>query len=267
VRQPVPAEPKISHGLIEKIQCLNFVLVGDVRAGTFPLHTALAAVPSLAMHMHLLNVDTATRTKAYRSYFEHRGMPFDPEENSAHYFLKNRIFDRPVRGEKTIGIRITYDELRKHDLFDLLKESTNEGDFCVIHVERNPLMCYVSKKQAEKTNVYCHRTKKLKTAIPPRIWLDVEEVTDFVQEHMATRDRINQVSGDMCKINYHDLYFNFDDVLTEVLSFLELPSSRHYPTVFRLPNKTITDRVFQLNKILAELPEDVRRDIQARDLF
>jgi hypothetical protein len=87
----VSNSPKTTHGLLPKTQCLNFVLIGDVRAGTYPLHTALSAVPVIAAHAHLLHDDISTRTKAYTNYFKAHGFPFNPEENSAHYFLKNRI--------------------------------------------------------------------------------------------------------------------------------------------------------------------------------
>ena len=264
----MPSEPKINQGLIEKIQCLNFVLVGDVRAGTYPLHTALSAVPVIAAHAHLLHNDVSTRTKAYTDYFKAHGFPFNPEENSAHYFLKNRIFDRPLHRETIVGVRITYDQMLKHDLFDFLKEHTNEGDFCVIHVERNPLACFISKKQADLSKTYYQTSRHSSDKIPGKIWLDAEELTDFTRDHSRVRDKINSICHDVCRIQYQDLYFDFDTEMQKILTFLEIPETTiQHPAVYRLPNATMTERVFQLDKILAELPNDVRGDIMARDLF
>ena len=260
--------PKTTHGLLPKTQCLNFVLIGEVRAGTYPLHTALAVTSSIAAHAHLLHTDVQTRAKAYMSYFKNQGVPFNPEENSAHYFLKNRIFDRPLHNETIVGVRITYDQMLKHDLFDFLKEQTNEGDFCVIHVERNPLACFVSKKQADASLSYYQTSRSASNKIPNKIWLDGEDLTDFTRDHSRVRDKVNAICHDVCRINYQDLYFDFDSVMNTVLSFLEIPETLiHQPTVYRLPNNTMSERVFQLDKILAELPDDVRGDIMARDLF
>jgi hypothetical protein len=56
--------------------------------------------------------------------------------------------------------------------------------------------------------------------------------------------------------------------MQKILTFLEIPETTiRHPAVYRLPNTTMTERVFQLDKILAELPNDVRGDIMARDLF
>ena len=256
------------EGLIDRIQCLNFVLVGEVRAGTYPLHTALNCVPTIISHAHLLHDDIKLRTKAYTSYFGNLGSPFDTEESSAHYFLKSRIFDRPVNKETIVGVRLTYDQIRKYDLFDLFKERTNEGDFCVIHVERNPLVCFVSNKQAEQTKLYYHATKLNSSTIPDKIWLDTEELAEFVSNHIMVRNRINLLCHDVCRIQYHDIYFDFDTVMSRVLEFLETAETKSYkPTVKRLPNRTLQERVFQLDKILAELPSDLRSEIMSRDLF
>ena len=256
------------YGELPKTQCLNFVLIGEVRAGTYPLHTALAATPSIAAHAHLLHNNVQTRTKAYTSYFKSHGVPFNPDDSSAHHFLKNRIFDRPLHAETIIGVRITYDQMLKHDLFDFLKEQTNEGDFCVIHVERNPLACFVSKKQAEASLSYYQTSRGTSGKVPNKIWLDGEDLTDFTRDHSRVRDKVNAICHDVCRIQYQNLYFNFDAVMTTVLSFLEIPETPiHQPTAHRLPNNTMAERVFQLDKILAELPDDVRGDIMARDLF
>lgn len=259
---------KPEYGFAPKTQCLNFVLVGDVRAGTYPLHTALATIPTIAAHAHLLHDNAQVRTKAYSHYFKQCGLPFNSEENSAHHFLRNRIFDRPLHNETIVGVRITYDQMRKHDLFDLLKEHTNEGDFCVIHVERNPLACFVSKKQSEASSIYYKTSRTVTDKIPNKIWLDSEELTDFVREHSYVRDKINAVCHDVCRIQYQNMYFDFDSVLNTVLKFLEtVVTTSHSPAVHRLTNTTLPERVFQLDKILAELPNDVRGDIMARDLF
>lgn len=256
------------EGIIERVQCLNFVLVGEVRAGTYPLHTALDTVPTIVSHAHLLHDNLKLRNKAYTGYFGHHGSPFNPEESSAHYFLRSRIFDRPLNQETIIGVRLTYDQIRKYDLFDLFKERTNEGDFCVIHVERNPLVCFVSSKQADKSALYYQESKLRQNIVPDKMWIDSEELTEFVSSHIATRNRINLMCHDVCRIQYHDLYFDFDSVMSRVLAFLETAETKTYkPTVRRLLNRTIQERVFQLDKILAELPSDLRSEIMSRDLF
>lgn len=262
---PKKDEPE---GIIERTQCLNFVLVGEVRAGTYPLHTALDSVPTIVSHAHLLHDDVKLRNKSYTSYFKHFGAPFDPNESSAHYFLQHRIFDRPVHDETIIGVRLTYDQIRKYDLFDLFKEKTNEGDFCVIHLERNPLVCFVSNKQAEKSKLFYQTNKTSNQNIPDKVWIDVEELAEFVSNHIMIRNKINMLCHDVCRIQYHDMYFDFETVMTTILSFLETAEIKTYrPTVKRLANRTIDERAFQLDKVLAELPSDLRSEIMSRDLF
>src|SRR5262245_34441108 len=157
---------------VAQATALNFVIAGEHRSGVAVAQTALDCTPGVVCHGDLLfdehggpEEQEAVRRDAHESYF---GRPADPEAAtrapewfSARYehpnpcrYLTDQVFDHPCGGEDHVGVRLLYPQIVKYDLFDYLEGRYREGDFCLVHVLRNPLACLISLKQARQSGLW-----------------------------------------------------------------------------------------------------------------
>lgn len=247
---------------------LNFVVTGEIRSGTSVVQTALDAHSCVVCHGNLLHSDENVCRAAHESYFgPGSASPADARvdwftaDTNAYQYLTHSVFDRALRGESACGVRILYDRVRALDLFDLLDDRCREGDFCLIHVRRNPAACYVSLRQALASGVWSlPRAGRPRQTVPPSpVLLDSREMTEFVRESLATAVKIARACSDVLEVKYEDLVFDYRATMTAVLDFLEVPVvPLPLPAHRRLPNRIMSDRVVGLADLTRRLPSDVR---------
>ena len=257
--------------------CFNFMVVGQARSGTAPLSSSLCGLPHTHVHVGLFDRDPAVREHAYRSYFEPAEDDIDadappwftPGVTNPYHHLMSQVFDQPRRGECRIGARLSYGFVREYQLHDTIEELHRRGDFCVVHVKRNPVACFVSLKQAEKTGVwgrFANSTDPGTTPMSARI--DPRELTAFVREHFVDELRIKNHCPDAIVVQYRDLCLDYEHQVRRVAAYVEAPCPQvALPCVKRMRNRCVRDRIFNFDEILKEVPSDVRAAMLARDLY
>lgn len=259
---------------------LNFALVGGVRGGTGILQPVLHDWPRICCHRDLFHVnpdkpeDHQVRRDCHESYFGPR--PDEPlpeywvaELTSPARYLSEQIFDTPRRGEKAIGVRLLYSQVTSLDLYDFFEDRCAEGDFCLIHVLRNPVACFVSWKQALASKVWtCDLNDDLKDYSPRAVRADVAELTAFVREHDAAARRIERCCRDRHVVHFNDLVRNPECTLRKLAKFLELPDAipLHLRTR-RLRNMPMKHRIAALALLRQKLPKEVRDYCDAEDFI
>lgn len=133
----------------------RFVVVGAPYSGHGVVRHALTAHPDIVCHGDLLHDDPVVRFKenAY-SVFDPEliTVSFDPLYISAEQYL-NRMFSTGAKNEKVVGVRLPYDKIERYDLWHYLDAKSRSGDFCVLHVVRNPVSCFVREaKRRQETS-------------------------------------------------------------------------------------------------------------------
>lgn len=254
---------------------VNFAVVGEVRSGSAIVQGTLNAIDGAVCHANLFHVDDSVRRACHEGYFGPSHDDVKPEwfvfgDTNPFQYINHRVLDNPLNGEKVVGLRITYDVIRRFELYDLFHDRCMEGDFCLIHVVRNPVACFVSQKQAEKTGVWVRDDFDAATSyVPMAISIDPEELTRFVRDWVSTSGKINTSCDDKLVIEYRDLALDYQRVMRKVIDFVELPD----PLVpvnmpfRRLRNKSMRERIFNFNHLRAAVPSDVRSFMDAKDLF
>lgn len=255
---------------------VNFMVVGDVRSGTRVVASAAGNRPGAVCHIDLFHDDESVRRAAHEDYFgqcvgsQRPPEWFVPGEVSPHQYVGRAVLDNPLRGEQAVGLRVLYPVLRRLELYDYVEERCREGDFCVVHVRRNPVACLVSRRQAEQSGVWWRGGNDYpQTSSPVAVRLDPAEVVEFCRAHMATAGKVSAACDDTLDVAYHDLFRDFQAVMRRVFDFLELPDSEE-PAVAscrRLRNRTIHERVSNWEALCREVPQEVRTLLDAEDLF
>lgn len=247
-------------------RCLNFVLTGNVRAGTFPLHSLIASLPSVACHANLLHADERIRTHEWQTYFGHTVPLYTPQTISMSEYLDCFVFDNPRRNETKVGVRIPYSQLLDNELFSYLHGKTLEGDFCVLHIHRNPLACLISLMQAQQSGIWLARQKI--TEIPKSVYLEPELVTKFVRDSETARLKLLDSCDDILTFEYLDFFAYPDRVSRAVSAFLDLPAgSPGASLIRRLRNTVLEQRLNNFHAVLRSVPPDVRSIIESSPLF
>lgn len=253
---------------MEAVQTLNFVVVGPVRGGTSIVQSAISNRKGAVCHADLFHPEVQMRQDCHEAYF---GACPDKDKLqdwyveggvlSPYQYLASRIFDNPMAAERCIGVRIHYSMIQALQLCDTFEQKTREGDFCVIHVRRNPVACYVSLKQAELSGIWLlSRNDERRVSRPSRISVDVNDLTAFVREQLAIERRIREACDDSLFLDYADLAYRTQETLRTVFEFLELPDedTPPCPTTRRLPNRDMLERISNLDALRRTAPSEVR---------
>ena len=257
-------------------QVLNFVVTGQIRCGASVIQTSIQTHPKAVCHGDLLHTNESLRRAAHEAYFgvseserivewcAPRLTDLSPEQ-----YLTSRIFDHPRYDEQVVGTRLLYPHLQAFDMWDFCRAQCLRGDFCLIHVTRNPLACYISMKQAEQTGVYQQRIDdRTIVETPQPVNVDIGELTAFCREHAAQERKIREHCDDRLEIEYRDLIVDYNRVIATVFDYLDLPAfPKACPGVRRLKNRSIPDRLFDFHDARAKVPADVREFFDADDLF
>jgi LPS sulfotransferase NodH len=265
----------MSSAVLTQQMCFNFLVVGQVRSGSAALCSSLSGLPGTYVHVGLLDRDEAVRRDAAQSYFgsdvgdEDETLHFrDGESNPYHYILA-QVFDQPRRGESRIGLRLDYAFSGRYQIHDLIEEAYRRGDFCLVHVVRNPVACLVSLKQAEQTGTWgVSAGRRDDGEIPRPVRLDREELVSFVRNHFAEQVRIRNACPDAVVVRYRDLCLDYAQQVRRVAAYVETSCKRvAVPCVKRMRNRLIRDRVYNFDDLLREVPSDVRACMSASDLY
>ena len=248
---------------------LNFVVTGAVRSGTGVIQSTLNSLPQVVCHADLFHPDKKIRKNCYLKYFSDDDYFIYNVTNPAQ-FLSHKVFDHPKYNELKVGVRILYDAVLRLDLFDYFEERCREGDFCLIHVIRNPVASLVSHIQAQKTNKFFTEKNKdhADSKKPFPVFLNEEELIDFIKNYESALGKILNCCDDQLVIHYKDILFDFQTTIRKVMCFLELPDPL-FPVqcpIKRLPNLPIRDRIANFNILRKNLPYTYRRYLEAEDL-
>jgi hypothetical protein len=255
-------------------QTLNFVVTGEARTGVGTLATSINNRGGAVCHLDLFARDDAARRAAHEAYFgpSEDSWPtwFVADETHPWHYLNDEVFDNPRKNETAVGCHLPYDVVRRYELYELLALRCRDGDFCLVHVVRNPVAALVSARQAEKSGVASRGWQdKAPNPKPAPIRLDADELVEFCRTYEATRGKVRAACDDALEVRYADLLLNYQDTMQKVFDFLELPPRPELarPSCRRLRNGEIRERVTNLVEIRSTVPSDVRALIDADDLF
>lgn len=236
-------------------ETLNFVIVGNQCSGHELLQSSLAAHPEIVCHGDLLNKKESIRKLEHENYFGCSDkVPdwYQPHLLSAEQYLNNKIFDNGLNNEKAIGVRLDYATLVDDDIWDYLDQKCRAGDFCLIHVTRNPVACFVdyciANRLVDPIGISSHRS----------YLLNGNRLSAFVREHIANEMKVNRFFHDRATISYHELMLDFRGTLQNVFKFLGLPfSSACIPNRKRANVKDLRHHISNYSQLESELPLDV----------
>jgi hypothetical protein len=254
----------------ETPETLNFMVVGNYHSGHELLQAALSAHPNMVCHGGLLHSDAAVRQAAHEDYFGGSGrVPdwYQPYAISVEQYLTNKIFDNGLNGEKAIGVQLDYQSFIDGDLWEYVEQKCRCGDFCLLHVTRNPVACFVDQKQAE-WRARMSEEAKFRLESGRMVCPDPAELSTFVRNHLANELKINRLCRDRAVIPYHELLLDFKSSLQQSVKFLGVPFSPACITnQKRINMKHTKSYIGNWTRLQAELPLDVLGSLQSPILF
>lgn len=238
-------------------ETLNFMLVGNYHSGYGLLQASLMAHPQIVCHGEVFHSDDAVRRSEHEQYFGISNGKFSdhfvPTTLSAEQYLNNKIFDNTLHEERAVGVKVPYEALRSYDLWDYVDQKSRSGDFCVVHVRRNPVACFIARQQNLGLDA--------PFAGGP-VYIEPETLTEFCRHHVSAAGKIERYCTDRAVISYHELLLDFRAVLERLFEFLELEfSPACIPNRRRVQRRDIRHRVANLRDIRDKVPPDVREFI------
>ncbi len=258
----------------------TFVLAGEVRSGAGVVASSVTNRGKAVCHAGLFHPDAAVRRAVHEAYFGESPDPVRlptwlvepggpaPATNPWQYITQTVL--RPQHDEEAVGFYLPYAALRRYDLYDLFEQLAVEGGFSVVQVVRNPVACFVSRKQAEQTGVWCRPAAQRAGGHPPTpIRVDPAELTAFCRDHGATVTKLRAVCRDRLEVSYRDVALDYQAAMRRVFDHIELPDAPVLarPAYRRLRNRPVPDRVTNWAELRAVVPSDVRALMDADDLF
>lgn len=248
----------------ENPEILNFVLVGNAYSGHSVLQSSLNAHPEMVCHGELLSTSENKRKHEHEQYFGSSDKVLDwyqPHLISMEQYLNNKIFDNNLKGEKAIGVCLNYKTLYEGDLWDYLDQKCRLGDFCLIHVVRNPVACFLEQyskaKKLQSVGIGAFRSYTVRE----------DMLIKFVRSHVAAEMKVNQMFSDRAVIDYHELVLDFKGTLKNVFDFLDVPfSPACIPNRKNQNIRTIEETVSNYSVLKSELPLDVADFLESHSL-
>lgn len=245
---------------------LNFVLTGEVRSGTGVVASILNAKAGVVCHTGMLDGDIAARKARHAAYF---GTSVDVELENPWHYLDTVLLDNPQCREQAIGCHVSYSVVRQYDLYDLFEQRGIAGDFCLVHVVRNPAACFVSRRQAELCGIWSRPRGSKPDQLPPPVRVDATALTEFCRLSAAITRKVRATCTDALELTYYDLLVNTQDAICRLYDFLELPPVPELvrPPLRRLDNRDMPCRVANLVELRREVPTDVEEFLNADDFL
>lgn len=268
-RQPVRARAS-AH---VRDRTLNFVLAGQVRSGSSVLGDSLSLPGYVVCHNEVLagpvrtqeteeqrDQDAEARLAAHEDYFG--SAPVCPWLTAATFnpngYAENALFDHPRDDERVCGVRLPYPVIRAHEMYSLCDKLTRVGDFCLILVQRNPVVCFVSYQQALQTNRW-RRLAGAPDQPPASLYVELSELVAFIREHQEVEAKLKAACPDRLDLTYAELLYDFRATWRKVMAFLELPDlTPTVPNWARLRNHELSRRVVNWEQLVNGLPRDLR---------
>ncbi len=256
----------------EQPETLNFMVVGNNYSGYGLLQRSLEAHPHLVCHGDLFHANSHVRQGSHESYFGPSGKVPDwwvPTTLSVEQYLNNKIFDNTLHGERAVGVRTHYSLLDKYQLWDYVNNRCRHGDFCLIHVKRNPAAAYLDYQSNQRLSPLSGLSgSRVVGDTTSKICLDESELVSFVRSHQAYELKTDRLCGDRLSINYYELLLDFRASLEIICKFLEVRfSSACIPNGRHISRKDTRSRISNWVQLKRSLPSDVLAVLTASDLF
>lgn len=260
----------------QEVRLLNYMVIGEVRSGSTVVQSSLCNRSGAVCHGELLHPSEDVRREAHEAYFGLAKNPqklpewFKEGEISPWQYINHTILDNPKKGECAVGFRLMYPQVHKWELYDLFETRCREGDFCIVHVVRNPIACFVSLKQAEKSGKWARSwNSDGSDRCPSPVSLDASELVEFCRVHASIQGKIRAACSDLLEITYLEMFLDYQGVMRKVFEFLELPDSEEpaVATCKRLRNRPVRQRIVNWDRLRKEVPSDVQKLFDSEDLF
>ncbi len=247
---------------------LRYVVVGDTRSGILAVADTINNHPQATCYIDLFSVNPSVRKAAHEGYFGASVLRQPEWFCFGDELLEGGEYTNPVdyiskilfreHQEKAVGLCITYSMIRRYELYELFADLTRLGDFCVIHVLRNPFECLVSGLQAVQTGVWRSFDKRM----PAALHMPVQPASSFValhiEEHINTRNKLLRCLSDSVELRYDDLTSCFDFVGKRLFEFLELKPRQAVCRSQKLNDEPLYRRVCNLIQVEQKLPKQYR---------
>ena len=173
------------------------------------------------------------------------------ERSSLEQFITHCLIDKTEKGEIVTLLPISYSVLQKADLWDYLATAYLAGDFCMLHVHRNPIECFIIKEK-HKRDQQCPELQRR------RIELDVERLTKFVRNSLANEAKLERVMYDRADLEYMELVSRSKATLKEIQKYLSLSSIPGLGLLTDLSQRKLPLRYVSNRYMLEqELPHDI----------
>lgn len=251
-------------------ETLNYMVVGNTYAGHELLQASLTVHPQMVCHGDLFHPDEEVRKQEHEDYFGDSGKVSDwyqPRLLSVEQYLNNKIFDNTLFGEKAVGVKLDYSNFVQSDLWDYADQRCRSGDFCLLHVTRNPIACFYEHQGVVKRMKYGSSDDPF-DRFSSLSYLEVNELVPFVRDQLANEIKVNRLCGDRAVIPYHELVLDFKGTLQKVCEFLGVQySSACIPNRKRLKLHDIRSRIANWAQLQVELPSDVKDELHSPTLF
>jgi len=252
-------------------EVLNFIMTGPVRCGASAIQSALVRHPLIACHAPLLDEHDSERRSRHESYFGPSGTTPDwlvAGHISGEQYLTNKIFDNPLYGERVIGVTVLYPHLHAHDLWDYFANWCRRGDFCVVHVKRNPVACFVALEQERREAL--QPPGELSGASPDYspMQVDIESLISFVRMQAATDEKVARICDDRLEIGYSEIISDYSLVISEIFSFLNLPTGRRVrKKIVSNAQEAFENRPAHWDYLQSRVPSDVQRYFEPEEFI
>ncbi len=258
---------------------LNFVVVGQQRSGMTAVADLLNNHGHAICHVGLFAADAQTRRQAHEAYFgpcsikkpvwfcqgdkDIEGGKFS---HPCEYL--DEVFASAQHGEQAIGVCIPYDVIARHELYEHLTELTYRGDFCLVHVVRNPAICLVSQVQAEQSGRYiAYAGERSLHYAPLAVSIDPSRMAEFINRHCAVRNKIASAADDAVELNYADFISRFDKVAGRLFQFLELPDRSPVCRTQRLVPMPLRRRLLNFDHVVGAVPHAMQHWFDGSEPF
>ena len=281
--------PKLSSAMPSQIAnreaargtILNYVLCGEWRSGLTMLQSSLSQLPGVVCHRDLLFDEYGTpeeqddfRKAEHEAYYGSIKYPdikqllpewFSPPINGNLYrYLTDQVFDNPRHRETKVGIRLLYRQAEQYSLYDLFRERCREGDFCLIHLHRNPIKCFLSLERAKRSRIWRRVASKRQRVVFLPVMVTLPELVGFIRRYEMIRRKIDDSCRDVLDIRYKDLVDNYASSFARVMRFLEIDKTAidgevPLPLFSRLTSLSLKRQIINYDELNKKLPKDMQR--------